>query len=95
MIKLLLCLMLVAQTSNPQPQGDAKAEQVEGVYVFVNSKPVAATDYLGTVKGGNTGFNTPSGMVSRLVREAKKKFPACQAVIVVPDLDKADAVKYK
>jgi hypothetical protein len=92
---LLLCLMLVAQTSAIQPSGDAKAEQVEGVYVFIQSKPTQATEYLGTVKGGNTGFNTPSGMVTRLVREAKKKYPATQAIIVVPDLDKADAVKFK
>jgi hypothetical protein len=87
--------MLVAQTSNTQTPQAANADQIEGVYVFIYSKPVAATEYLGTVKGGNTGFNNPDGMVTRLVRESKKKYPGTQAVIVSVDLSKADCVKFK
>ena len=94
MIKLLLCLMLVAQTSAIQPTGDAKADQVEGVFIYVSAKPTEAYNYLGTIKRG--GFlEQPSDMLPKLVKQAKKKYPDCTGLIVDINFEKADAIKLK
>ena len=91
----LLIALLTAFKFAPNNNGNATVEQIEGIYVYSFSKPTEPNEYLGTVKGGNNGFNEPSGMITKLIREAKKKYPGVQGVIVAPDNNKADCVKFK
>ena len=73
----------------------ANVEQVEGIYIFLLSKPVTPTEYLGSVKVGSTITGNPLNV---LIRKCKKEYPQAEALIISdPDLQKAkaDAVKFK
>ena len=80
----------VAPTSN----ANATVEQIEGIYIFVQSKPTEPNDYLGSIKRG--GFlETPTEMLRGIIKKAKKQYPDVQGVIVDRDYEKADCVKFK
>jgi len=94
MIKLVLCLMLVAQTSAIHSTGQAKADQVDGVFIFVSSKPTEPYIDLGAIKRG--GFlEQPSDMLPKLVKQAKKKYPECTGLIVDINFEKAEMITFK
>ena len=72
----------------------AKVDQVEGLYIFIASKPVNGFNYLGTIKKG--GFlTTPSEMLPGLIKEAKKKHPETQGLLIDINFEKADCISFK
>jgi hypothetical protein len=72
----------------------AAVNQVEGLYIFVESKPIAPTDYLGTVKAGVTWSGDFKEVIAKLVKKAKKEYPAAEGIIFNGD-EKADVIKFK
>jgi hypothetical protein len=75
-----------------------EAEQLEGLYVFVDSKPVSEYDFLGSVTAGLTLSQQYTSRRDNLVKNAKKKFPAADAIILhfnSAGTDKCDAIKFK
>ena len=90
---MLITFTAMAQTATNKAA--ATADQVEGMYIFIKSKPVSETIYLGSVSVGLKITGNPLGS---LIKEAKKKFPDAEALITQePDLQKAkvDVVKFK
>jgi hypothetical protein len=79
----------------------AEVEQMEGYYIFVDSKPVKEYEYLGTVKGasiGGFGDTQYSGIRDNMIKRAKKDYPKADGLIFSfssSGRDKVDAIKFK
>jgi hypothetical protein len=75
----------------------ASVDQVEGVYVFMFSNPVAPYDYLGTVKkSGIEMSGQPDERFKALLKHCKKDYPQAEAIIIQDaDMKKADAIRFK
>lgn len=85
--------------------GAATVERIEGVYVFVDSRPIAEYDYLGTVKAGSgmgKAFSVSSQEYedrrNKLIKRVKEEYPNADGVILKfksGGKDAADAIKFK
>lgn len=74
----------------------AKAEQVEGYYIFIMSKPVKEYEYLGTVKVGVTWSGKPEENFNSILKRVKKDYPKADAIIFNDiDMKKVDAIQFK
>lgn len=82
----------------------AEVEQLQGCSIFVDAKPVKATEYLGTVEltqkdlRKNPGSWQYQHIRDLLVKKVKAKYPDAQAIILnLHDMgvDKADALRFK
>ncbi len=77
-------------------KASANVNQVQGLYIFQQCKPVKETEYLGSVKKSVSLTGKPSEMLNSMIKKAKKEYPQCQAIIFVDDdMDKVDCVKFK
>lgn len=78
----------------------AEVEQMQGLYIFSDSKPVKEYEYLGSVKSNTGGFGSPqyTGVRDRLIKNAKKKYPNGEGLILnlkTGSADLADVIKFK
>lgn len=65
--------------------GDKSAAQVnmvDGVYIFVDSKPSASYERLGEVKSAGGLSNQYVDIRDRLINKAKKEYPNANGVII-------------
>lgn len=95
-----LSALFAFKVSYDLKNSSADVNQVEGLYIFTDSKPVKEYEYLGTVKGNSGGFGDSqyTGVRSRLIKNCKKDFPKADAVILYlnsGEADKADAIRFK
>ena len=97
----LVFLLAAGRYSYEIRKSTAEVDQIQGVYIFVDSKPVTEYDYLGTVKGVGMGaslnpqYNTVRDAILKKVR---KEYPGADAVILrlnAGGKDIADAIKFK
>lgn len=98
MKKLILipALLLMAFAIQDANTGNATAEQVEGYYIFLMSKPVKAYEYLGTVKAGITWNGQPEENFRSILKRVKKDYPKADGIIFQDiSLKKVDAIKFK
>ena len=78
-----------------------EVNKVEGLYIFVDSKPVREFEKLGTVESiGRVGIGESQyiGVRDRLIEKAKKDYPQADAIIIAFNTlssDRADAIKFK
>ena len=89
----------VAKTFEPT-NATATVNQVQGVYIFSDSKPVMEYTYLGTVKTSNAAGFVKEDYGSnrdRLLKNLKKDYPDADGLIlsVGESGAKADAIKFK
>lgn len=79
----------------------ARVEQMQGLYVFVDSKPVAEYLYLGSVKGagGGAGWNPQYNPIrDRMIKKVKEDYPQANGIILHLNhsgKDQADAILIK
>lgn len=77
----------------------AKASQLQGVYVFVDSEPITEYDYLGTVKSSvSLGGSQYTDIRDRLIRKLKDDYPQANGAIFrfkSGSTDQADAIRFK
>lgn len=78
----------------------AEVNQIEGIYIFTDCKPVKTYKYLGTIKYTGT-FATNSqyeGVRNALIKRVKKEHPEANGAILYLNYgqaDKADAIKFE
>jgi len=76
-----------------------EVEQLQGLYIFVDSKPVKEYEYLGSVKSTiSLGDSQYTGVRDRIIKKAKKDFPQADAIMITfktGGSDQADAIKFK
>lgn len=78
-------------------QDSAKADRVEGLYIFIHSQPVAEYTVLGTVKKtGLVWTGKPSEIFKIILRRAQNDYPGTEGLIFDDiNLDKATCIKFK
>ena len=75
----------------------ASVNQVSGLYVFIESKPLADYEVLGTVKKTGLVWNGKAKeMQSILIRRAQDDYPKCEGIIFDDiAMDHATVIKFK
>lgn len=77
----------------------AEVEQIQGFYVFIDSKPVQEYEYLGTVKSSmNLISSQYQSIRDALIKKARKEHPSGNGIIFHfsnGGTDKADVIKFK
>ena len=82
------------------PDDDAKAKATvtkkEGMYIFLQAKPEAPNQYLGSVKKSLAWTGKPEEMLNAMIKKVKKEYPAADGIIFTDiDMDQADAIKFQ
>lgn len=99
-VLLIVGLISVLAFTSTEEKNLAKVNQKNGLYVFVDSKPVAEYTNLGTVKAlvGITGLGYVD-LREKLLDRAKKNYPYADAVILrlstTGSQNYADVIKFK
>lgn len=76
----------------------AEVEQMQGIYIFTDSKPVMEYEYLGTVKVSFALSGQYQDIRDKLIKKAKNDFPNADGLIMQfksGGSDKCDAIKFK
>jgi hypothetical protein len=77
----------------------AEVNQMQGIYIFVDSKPVREYDYIGTEKVAmSMGSGQYRDIRDKLIKKVKKEYPNANGIIFYFNegaADKADAIKIK
>lgn len=75
----------------------AEVEQVQGVYIYVSSKPVKDYEFLGNVKvPGMVGSKDYEDLMPKMVGRALKEYPKADAVIFKGgSIYECDVIKFK
>ena len=88
MKKILTVLIVLAITSlsfksyEDYKKSDAKVNQAEGIYIFLESTPLKEYEVLGTVKKtGIVWSGQPNEMLRIILRRARRDYPNCDAII--------------
>lgn len=100
MKKIIICLMavglLVCSFKVLDTKASATVNQIEGLYIFIQSKPASEYDYMGSVVKGTAWSGKPEEMLNAIIKKVKKEYPQATGVIFTNnDMDKADAIKFK
>ena len=97
--KIIVIAAIVGLTMGFQVAADkstATVDQMQGLYVFIQSKPKADFEYLGTVKKSIALTGKPQEMLNSMVKKVKNDYPQADGIIFTSvDMYKADAVKFK
>lgn len=74
----------------------ADVEQMNGLYVFIHSKPVKPYETLGTYAPKVVWSDESNKLINHMVTKGKEKFPEATAIIFTSDdLGTADLIKFK
>lgn len=73
----------------------ATVSTVDGIQVFVYSKPTAKYDVSGSVKEAFITSSDNEKRIKSLVERAKDKFPSMEGIIVTNDLKNAEVIRFK
>ncbi|WP_299368335.1 hypothetical protein [Winogradskyella sp.] len=76
----------------------AEVEQMQGYYIFVDSKPISDYEYLGTVKSAITFSGQYQPVRDALLKKARKQFPNGDGIIFHfhnGGTDRADVIRFK
>jgi hypothetical protein len=96
---MLIGLFAFTAISYEAKKSTAEVESIEGLLVFVDSKPVLEYDYLGSVKVSFTlGDTQYQGVRDKFLKKCKKDFPQADGIIIrfkSGGTDVADAIKFK
>jgi len=97
LIGICLTAIFAFTVANYEPKkSTAEVEQVQGMYVFIHSKPILEYEYLGSFTPGMVPTKNAKGIVNHMIKKGKEKFPTADAIIFTDDeLGKADLVKFK
>ncbi|MBK8086847.1 MAG: hypothetical protein IPK31_02100 [Chitinophagaceae bacterium] len=105
LIGLFLTFMVAFNIATYQAnKSSAEVDQINGCFLFVNSKPVLPYDYLGTVELTKKDVRKTPGTGQYqhardlLIKKIKEQFPQAEGIIFNfhdGGIDKADALKFK
>ena len=74
----------------------AQVEQIQGLYVFIHSKPVKEYEYLGSFTPGMVPSKNARSIINHMIKKGKLKYPNADGIIFTDDeLAKADFVRFK
>lgn len=92
------CLIAMSlKQDTPVKKNLASVKQSQGIYIFMQSEPVAEYEVLGTVKKtGIVWSGKPEEMFNTILRRAQKDYPRCDGLIFdAVDMEHATCIKFK
>jgi hypothetical protein len=93
---ILLCGIIITGMTGDNKKDTALVEQMQGVYIFILSKPAAEYNYIGSCSKSFALTGGPEEMLNSMLKKCKKDFPTADGLIFKSlSMDKADAVKFK
>lgn len=91
-----ICLIAMSFTLAETDKTKATVDQMDGLYVFIKSKPVTDYEYLGSVSKVLAWSGKPEEMLNSMIKKVKKEYPKADGIIFTSvDMDKADAIHFK
>jgi hypothetical protein len=91
-----LCVIAMSFTLVETDKTKATVDQMDGLYVFIKSKPVAEYEYLGSVSKAIAWSGKPEEMLNSMIKKVKKEYPKADGIVFTSvDMDKADAIQFK
>jgi hypothetical protein len=89
--------ILAFKSTNEIKRDYASVNQVSGLYVFLESKPLAEYEVLGTVKKTGLVWNGKAKeMQNILIRRAQDDYPKCDGIIFDDiSMEHATVIKFK
>jgi len=91
---ILLLVIISSAFIEKAPPEDATVNQVEGVYIFIESRPVASFDTVGTYFTLNRGNYSRESFRQQMIL-LKQYFPTTQGAIFSANMDTATVIKFK
>jgi len=96
----LSCLLAFSTVLNYELNNStAEVNQMRGVYIFTDCKPVKEYEYLGTEKTSfGFGDSQYTGLRDKLIKKAIEKYPKANGVIITfktGGTDQIDAIRFK
>lgn len=96
----LICFIILigltsAVTTYVNTKGTATVNQVQGMHIFIQSKPATEFDYLGTVSSASMVKSLKEDdIVPHMIKRAKEAYPTADALVFVSgtNLCKMDAL---
>lgn len=77
-------------------KSSAKVEQIKGVYVFTNSKPIREYEYLGSFEPKVVPSKRTKTIIEFMITKGTEKYPQADGIIFKDDeLVEADLIKFK
>lgn len=76
----------------------ATANQEQGYFIFIESKPITPYEYLGTIELNNwsTYSGSPKQLMNKAIDKAKRDYPKCDGLIFSDmEMHKIDCIKFK
>ena len=79
----------------------AEVNQIQGIFIFTNSKPLSEYEYLGSIKTSSIvslGSAQYQPVRDKMIKKIKKDYPQANGAIFYfnnGSADKADAIKFK
>lgn len=78
----------------------AEVNQIEGYFIFTDSKPVNEFEYLGTVKPSHKRISNPqyTNVRDAMIQDAKSQYPRADALILTLNaggVDLVEAIRFK
>jgi hypothetical protein len=92
-----LTAIVAFKAANYEPKkATAEVEQMQGLLVFIHSKPVVEFDYLGSFTPNVVPSTNAKPIINHMIKKGKEKFPTADGIIFTDDqLGKVDLIKFK
>jgi hypothetical protein len=95
-VLLLTIFFIEAQTNILPKKNIAEVNQVQGVYLFIMSKPVREYTYLGSTKIKVVWTGDPVEMINVTLKKLKKDYPTADGIIFTTmQMNQGDVIKFK
>ena len=84
-------------SGNKDTKKQAEVNQNQGLYIFIQARPVQEYEVLGTVeKKGIVWNGKPREMLNTIIKRAKRDYPECEGIIFDNiQMDHAICIKFK
>ena len=95
-IILIAAIAITAISFKPLNEHLARPQTIDGFQVFIMCQPVDDFEKIGYIKTGVTWSGHPSQIINNILKQAKKKYPTGDAIIIDNDeMDQALVIKFK
>jgi hypothetical protein len=92
----LTTLLAFKVASYEAKKSTCEAEQMQGLFVFIHSKPVVEFDYLGSFTPNMVPSSNAKPIINHMIKKGKEKFPTADGIIFTDDeLGKVDLIKFR
>lgn len=87
--------ILIASFKLAIDRTNATSEEIEGIQIFLYSKPLNKYDVSGSVKAPFIEKDNIESRIKILIERAKKSYPSAEGIIINHTLQNAEVIRFK